>query len=372
MVRKRQNNQSVRITLGLFESPSTQSKYTLKMKGILVLSFLCYQILAFRPSALASRGISSTRNRHILMPLLPIKQSHDTDISSRPSARLSSFSSLGLFRFTSSKPEKVVKVLRKGTLGGMKKWIRRALAAALMFCLVHFTSIHSAWAGGSGGRMGGSFKPSTRSSFSRPRSYSAPRSPPRPIRVYSNYRPPPRIIINNRAPVRAFSDAAQKEGFLGSTPVVQRSRVSTSDIILWTGTGALITYNVMKKDRGGRGGSGSTTLGPGVSVISLTVSLNVPDRDDPNSVLSKLARQSQTARTDTRKGVQDMITETSLELLRQEKSIISVDSAYTHFRSFTEAEREFNRLSINKRSKFDRESGKCASAKNLFHIEMKL
>jgi uncharacterized membrane protein len=122
----------------------------------------------------------------------------------------------------------------------------------------------------------------------------------------------------------------------------------------------MITLGVMdhyRKSRGGDGGDRSS-LGPGVSVVSVTMSLNVPDRDDPNSILARLSRQAMAARTDTRKGVQDMITESTLELLRQERSIVSADFQYKHFYDFTEAEREFNGLSINKRSKFDRESGK--------------
>jgi uncharacterized membrane protein len=129
-----------------------------------------------------------------------------------------------------------------------------------------------------------------------------------------------------------------------------------SDVVLLTGAGTMITYGVLKHYRDDD--DDRSALGPGVSLVSLTVSVNVPDRDDSNSILSKLALRVKTARTNTRKGVQDMISETALDLLRLSFSIVSVDSEYKHFNKVLEAERESNRMSIDKRSKFDRETGK--------------
>jgi uncharacterized membrane protein len=136
-------------------------------------------------------------------------------------------------------------------------------------------------------------------------------------------------------------------------------RVTLSDVALVTGVGAIVSLSVM--DRLGKDGSGGgleSPLGPGVSVISLTAAINVPDRDSPNSILARLSRLALTARTDTRQGVQNLISETALELMRQKDAIVSVDSQYSHFRRTTEAEREFNSLSIGGRSKFTEESGK--------------
>ena len=127
-----------------------------------------------------------------------------------------------------------------------------------------------------------------------------------------------------------------------------------SDVVLMTGSGALITYGVMNHYQ--NNGGPRSALGPGVSVMSLTVCLNVPDRDNPSSILSALTRRAELSWTGTRKGVQTMISETALMLLRQETAIVSAGSEYKHFRSVAEAQREFNSLSIIKRSKFDRES----------------
>ncbi len=134
-----------------------------------------------------------------------------------------------------------------------------------------------------------------------------------------------------------------------------------SDLVFVAGVGAVVTVNVMDKLKNGNGGSGGleSPLGPGVSVLSLTTALNVPDRDSPNSVLARLSRLALVARTDSRKGVQDLISETALELLRHKDYIVSVDSQYSHFARVTDAQRAFNTLSIGGRSKFDEETGKC-------------
>merc|ERR1712224_461040 len=52
--------------------------------------------------------------------------------------------------------------------------------------------------------------------------------------------------------------------------------------------------------------SSSSALGPGTSVAQLSVALEVPNRDDRNSILSVLDRVSQTARTDSRVGIQNL------------------------------------------------------------------
>lgn len=46
----------------------------------------------------------------------------------------------------------------------------------------------------------------------------------------------------------------------------------------------------------------------------------------------------------------------ALELMREEKSIKSAQSTYQHFSTASEAEREFQRISVQERSKFDKET----------------
>jgi hypothetical protein len=235
-------------------------------------------------------------------------------------------------------------------LNFLRQWSRRSrkTATALVVILLLSLSCFSnpAWAV-SGGRMGGSFKQkSYSSSSSRPSMSRSMQYRSAPIR-----RP---VVLHHRH---------HSPSYYSSSNRVVSSRATASDVLFMTGTGVLVVYGVREHYKR-EGGPGSTSaLGTGISVVSLTLALDVPDRDDPNSILAKLKALSETARTDTRAGIQDLISRSCLEILRQEKSIVSVESSYNHFRSFNNAEREFNRLSIGKRSKFDRETGtlKCVS-----------
>ena len=54
------------------------------------------------------------------------------------------------------------------------------------------------------------------------------------------------------------------------------------------------------------GSNVQSVLGSGVSVAEISVALEVPNRDSPNSILSALDRLSRTARTDSRVGLQNL------------------------------------------------------------------
>ena len=129
-----------------------------------------------------------------------------------------------------------------------------------------------------------------------------------------------------------------------------------------TGLYGAVMYSANKSRRSdgstaANGGSNvKSALGPGISVASLTVSLDVPDRDDPNSILNRIGDTVKRAKTGTRKGVQSLIADVALEVLRQEASIKSACSTYTHSTGESEAERTYHRLSTVERSKFERES----------------
>ena len=147
---------------------------------------------------------------------------------------------------------------------------------------------------------------------------------------------------------------------MGDTAVMPQESMSDSLAVVILGLWILLfaIYNMDSLDDGSDSSGLDRLLGRGASVLSLTAAVNVPDRDSPNSILARLARLAIGARTDTRKGVQDLITETALELLRQKDYIVSVDSVYSHFSRVVDAQREFNLLSIGGRSKFDEETGK--------------
>ena len=59
-------------------------------------------------------------------------------------------------------------------------------------------------------------------------------------------------------------------------------------------------------------GALSSVLGPGVSVIKMSIALDVPDQDNYNSILSVLDRLLRTAKTDSRVGVQNLTSQVAL------------------------------------------------------------
>jgi uncharacterized membrane protein len=104
------------------------------------------------------------------------------------------------------------------------------------------------------------------------------------------------------------------------------------------------------------GGGVQSVLGSGVSAVEISVALNVPDRDSPNSILSALSRLSRTARTDSRVGLQNLTSQVALELLRRKEDIVAASTSGQNFRDESKAQREFNNMSIRQRSKFQRET----------------
>jgi len=97
-------------------------------------------------------------------------------------------------------------------------------------------------------------------------------------------------------------------------------------------------------------------LGSGVSVAEISVALEVPDRDSPNSILSALDRLSSTARTDSRVGIQNLTSQVAIELLRRKVSIVAASTHASHYRDENKAQREYNNISIQQRGKFQRET----------------
>lgn len=104
------------------------------------------------------------------------------------------------------------------------------------------------------------------------------------------------------------------------------------------------------------GSNVQSVLGSGVSAVEISVALNVPDRDNPNSILSSLKRLSRTARTDSRVGLQNLTSQVALELLRRKEDIVAASTSGYNFKDESKAQREFNNMSIRERSKFQRET----------------
>jgi uncharacterized membrane protein len=80
--------------------------------------------------------------------------------------------------------------------------------------------------------------------------------------------------------------------------------MTPGQIVLLSGTCVLFAYGFAKARRDS---DLSSALGPGVSVASITVALDVPDRDDPGCILAKLKHIAQAADTGTRQGVQTLV-----------------------------------------------------------------
>ena len=145
--------------------------------------------------------------------------------------------------------------------------------------------------------MGGSFKPSPpHPSMSRP-SYSS--RPSMPSRCYG---------YNTRAPLYFPLGPHRNTHHVGPTtllyspndgPVVVARRFP---VLLLAGTGISIASWLAGKDYG-RDDEHTSALGPGFSVVSVTVALDVPNRDDPSTTLTKFKRQALTTKTDSRGGV---------------------------------------------------------------------
>jgi len=100
----------------------------------------------------------------------------------------------------------------------------------------------------------------------------------------------------------------------------------------------------------------SSPLGRGTSVVQLSVALEVPNRDDRDSILSSLDRLARTANTDSRVGIQNLTSQVALELLRKKSSIISATTVSKNFSDRTTAMRNFSQRSVKERAKFERES----------------
>ena len=230
-------------------------------------------------------------------------------------------------------------------LGGPKA------VATLMLALLCGLGNVSAAAAVSGGRMGGgSFNSRSSSpSRSRPQSYSYS-SPSRSYTTRYNTRP---IILTPSLPGLSEWYAPSRSTLIVNT------RVSAKDIAILTGAGVLLSYGYrsnlqrrrMEEDGGG-------PLGPGFTVGSVTVALQLPDRSAKDqNILRQLSQWSLSADTVTRKGLQELLSSVTLELLRNESMIQSAVTQSQQYSISGQAEREFQVLSVASQKKVDRLTG---------------
>jgi hypothetical protein len=177
-----------------------------------------------------------------------------------------------------------------------RKRTQKAAGSFLAVSLLAFSLRNPAFAGTSGGRCGGSFGPSGRSSAGS----SSMRSSP--MRSYGSsssrryYRPP--LYSRGYSSTRLYSGRP-----------IAATKTSPAEMVVVTGAGALIVYGLVNNKRDPLAPQNSAALGPGVSVASITVALNVPNRDDKQNVLYRVRRLSESAKTYERRGVQQLVSD---------------------------------------------------------------
>jgi hypothetical protein len=191
-----------------------------------------------------------------------------------------------------------------------------ALAAVTMLALAQPLPSNAAM---SGGRMGGSF------SSPAPRMSTTPRSSGGYSRGYgggggygrgyssgyatglgAGYLTAPRIGYSPFAPA-----IYAPRPYYGGGGIISYSGPNLGQLVFFGGL-AFAVSSALKKESPDwsspleRADGTTSVLGPGNSVIKVSVALEVPNRDDPGSIISVLNRLGQTANTDTRKGVQSL------------------------------------------------------------------
>lgn len=212
--------------------------------------------------------------------------------------------------------------------------------------------------------MGGSYGGSSRSrSPSSSRSYSSPsRSYSSPSRSYNRgysrgYYSRPSVTV---APIIG-SPGYGSYGYGVPTGVVVARGPSIVDFIFFLFFAGVAVNVISGIVNGGNNFSRSldeaSPLGKGVSVVQVSVALNVPRRNSPSSILTFLDQLSRTASTDSRVGISNLVSQVALELIRQKPYIFAANTEYKHFRDNDEkkATRYFNNVAVEERGKFERE-----------------
>jgi uncharacterized membrane protein len=226
----------------------------------------------------------------------------------------------------------------------------------------------------SGGRMGGSFSSPSSSSRSMPsssRSYgggSGRSSSYYSGGSYNYYSRPSSTIV---APIFVPSPFAPVVPYYGGgAGVISYSRgPSFFDFLVIGGIGFFILNAISQTARSAidtasesssflpwtSSSSTATALGTGSSVVQISVAMNVPNRDDRNSILNVLDRLAETSKTDSRVGVQQLTSQVAIELLRRKSSFTAGYAQAQHFDNTNKGQREYNRMSVQERSKFEKE-----------------
>ncbi|KAF5194575.1 myelin-associated oligodendrocyte basic protein [Thalictrum thalictroides] len=226
--------------------------------------------------------------------------------------------------------EGVVEVIQKAL-----KALQKPVIAAVVLGLLLSYDPHSALAA-SGGRMGGRSFSSQSSSSSSSRSYST-RTPSRSFSYSAPYYAP-----------SPFGFTGGGGGFYFG-PAVGMVGAGSSILLVMAGFAAFVVVSGFLSDRS----DGSVlTDTQKTTVVKLQVGLLGMAR----SLQRDLDRIAEVADTSTPEGLNYVLTETALALLRQPDFCISGYSSVDVKRSIEDGEKRFNQLSIEERGKFDEET----------------
>ena len=145
---------------------------------------------------------------------------------------------------------------------------------------------------------------------------------------------------------------------IGDVMVARCRATPIRDTIVLYGTGAILVYGFRQSLKNGSSGGVRGSTSNRTTVGSLTVALFVR-KDDPDIILARLSRLAERADTASSKGLQDLLSQVALELLRQEPAITAARAQWRPYDSLLRAEQAFQLLSVEGRSKVDRLTGTC-------------
>jgi uncharacterized membrane protein len=301
------------------------------------------------------------------------KQSHDTIIQKKNPTNQSLTTNNNTLKSSSSLSS--LKILTTKIQEFILTHHAAFLAISIIILSVLFNPL-PAFSVQSGGRIGGSFGPSSSSSrSSSSSSYSRGTTSGSYSRGFnrgytSGYFSRPSVIVNP-LPTTPFYNPyvvgptyyTRPGGVVVSTGFSPFAGLFSFGVIFFLLSIFSSGLNSSLRSRNIGFDSDSTTttstisaLGKGYSVAQISLAMEVPDRDSPNSILNILNQLSNTARSDSRVGIQNLTSQVALELLRKKSLIVAGVTKSVNCNDFRGAEREFNRWAINERGKFESET----------------
>ncbi|KAH7665690.1 hypothetical protein IHE45_13G048900 [Dioscorea alata] len=258
--------------------------------------------------------------RHQSPPCKPKSIRISTQAALKPPASNSDFSDRDPF-------EVIVNTVLK-TLKALKKPAIAAVLVGFLLTVDPFSALAA-----SGGRMGG------RSFSSSPRSYSS-----------RSFSAPPGSSFSYSVPYFAPTPFGAGGGFYAGPAFGVGFGAGSGFFLLMMGFAAVILLSGFLSDRSDDGSVLSATQK--TTVLKLQVGLLGMAR----SLQKDLNQIAETADTSTPEGLNFVLTETALALLRQPDCCISAHSSVDVRRSIEDGEKRFNQLSIEERGKFDEET----------------